>query len=106
MSNPDNLTRLRSMVELYEKEFQEAVNSFNNLGSVVQKNPGLMKSEMFGGFGLPGDVTRIVDLNGKLLNAYRGYVKELENFKMKPSGRRRTRWTGKGLQDQTTSPSV
>jgi len=77
MSDPDDLTRLKTVVEIYEKELQGTIMSVLKIGEGI--DPKKIDRKVLFGFGIDV-VLRIVNLNNKLLNAYREYVQELEKL--------------------------
>ena len=71
MSSSDRLMKLKTTVEVYEKELQEAVKSNERLsGALPQTDTGIFVSHL----------SRVIDLNAKLVIAYREYVRELEKL--------------------------
>ena len=73
MSNPDRLTRLKTTVEIYEKEWRESGNALQRLQAAANQAPsdaGLWVAA----FG------RLFDTTAKLLTAYREYAQELEKL--------------------------
>ncbi|MCP8317624.1 MAG: hypothetical protein H3Z51_12320 [archaeon] len=77
MSSPDDLTKLKTTVELYEKELRETVEFLKIISEGI--DPKKVDIKVLGGFGLEA-FFRMVDLNNKLLNAYREYVQALEKI--------------------------
>ena len=71
MSSPDNVARLRAKVEVYESELQETAKGL----SYSPQGRDQFQQSMWA-----AALMRFFDVNGKLLNAYREYTRELEKL--------------------------
>ncbi len=65
LSNPDTLARLKAKVEVYESELGEAQRFIQNIPN------GRSQMEA---------ILRVIEINQKLLVAYREYAQELEKL--------------------------
>jgi hypothetical protein len=71
LSSPDELARLKSIVDTYEMETQDSMNRIRNIPlSETIRNPNLT-FDIF---------MREIESIPKLLSAYRAYTKELERY--------------------------
>jgi len=78
MSSPDDLTKLRTKIDVYEEELGQIGTVFDLLKSTNPKKG--QNSDVAAGIVLAG-LGKAVDLVTKLLETYRLYVKELEKLK-------------------------
>lgn len=78
MSSPDDLTKLRTKIDVYEEELGQIGVLFDLLKSNDPKQK--QNSDVAAGVVLAG-IGKGVDLVTKLLETYRLYVKELEKLK-------------------------
>lgn len=84
MSSPDDIIRLRTTVQLYERELKDITASLSKIGEGIKAmEPKKVDENVILGIGFDAFL-RIVDLNNKLLNAYREYVRELEKLTPPP----------------------
>ncbi len=72
MSSPDILTKSKTAVEIYEKEYNEVMKAF--VKATKEHDPTTQGTAIVFAF------TRLFDVTSKLLEAYRGYTKELEKL--------------------------
>ena len=78
MAGPDDLTKLRTKIDVYEEELAQIGTIFDILKSNDPKQK--QTSDVEAGIFLAG-LGKAVDLVTKLLETYRTYVKELERLK-------------------------
>jgi hypothetical protein len=80
LSSPDEVIRLKTRVTVYEEELNKELTELKNLGNpdVSSIDPKLDPS-FVGGFAI-NILLRIVDVNQKLLEAYREYTALLERI--------------------------
>ena len=74
MLEPD-VTRLKTIVETYEKELGDQINAFAFFGNRV--GPKDKDHAALSGMVIDNSV-KVIELNNKLLTAYRNYTKVLE----------------------------
>lgn len=79
MSNPGILSKLKSVVEVYEKELQEATKAFDHYSAQPLSKENALSTERTTGI-MMTLFSRVIDVYIKLANAYREYTKELEKL--------------------------
>jgi hypothetical protein len=74
MVEPD-ITKLKAIVETYEKELKDQINAFAFFGNRI--GPKEKDHVALAGLVIDNSV-KVIELNNKLLTAYRNYTKALE----------------------------
>ena len=70
-----DISKLKAIVETYEKELKEQINAFAFFGN--RRGPKEKDHVALAGMVIDNSV-KVIELNNKLLTAYRNYTKALE----------------------------
>ncbi len=77
MSRPDDLSRLKGIVEAYEIEYSDALKAFGETAKACQSEASLNNDDIAK---LTGSESRVVDVGYKLIEAYKTYIAALEKL--------------------------
>ncbi len=80
-TEPHKISKLRGRIDLLEELYQAgAASVLNTFSSLQQPKPVVDVSYLVG---LQGKIEKLMELNSKLLGAYREYTKALEGVSMR-----------------------
>ena len=75
MSEADNITKLKTTVEIYEKELKDKSTYISNLSKIDPPDISNPITLM-----VVNELPNVVEIYNKLLNAYREYVQAIQKY--------------------------